>query len=237
VKRLVATLAALAALLAWTATGAAQTIYVRNISTVLTDAQVQQQMPTFQDAFTLDFNPAWGTNTTLAFSPFPPARATVLTIVDEDAQTPGALGYHDVAKGSIPYGVVLAKTALDGGYSVSVTITHELFEMAVDPFTNDAVKVSRYYFPFFLQETADPVEADRLGYLRTTPAGASVLISDFILPHWFRAGSPGPWDFARHTIRALQILKGGYQLAWSRVSQSWTHVCAAGEVCRHRTLR
>jgi hypothetical protein len=204
----------------------AQTIYIRNISSVVTNTDIQAQMPVFQDAFTQDFDPAWGTGTKLVFSPFPPAKTEVLHIVDEDTKAPGALGYHDVSRG-IPYGRVLAKTTLDNNFSLSVTITHELFEMAVDPFTNDAVKVSRYYYPFWLQETADPVERDSQGYLRD-----GVLISDFVLPHWFRAGSAGPWDFARHTTAPLQILPGGYQIAWNRMAEQWTHLCAPGEYCR-----
>lgn len=209
----------------------AGTIYVRNISSVVTDAQLQAQMPAFQDAFTKDFDPAWGTSTKLAFSPFPPAKSEVLHIVDEDTKAPGALGYHDVASG-VPYGRVLAKTTLKANFSLSVTITHELFEMAVDPYTNDAVKVSRYWYPFYLQETGDPVESDQFGYTRD-----GVLISDFVLPKWFRVGSSGPWDFARHTTRPLQILHGGYQIAWSRMSGTWTHVCAPNEYCRKPARR
>ena len=220
------------AALVFAALADAQTIYIRNISTVVTNADIQAQMPAFQDAFTQDFDPAWWTDIHLAFSPFPPAKSTVLNITDMDANAPGAFGYHDVATGAIPYGVVLAQTTQQYGVSLSEVITHELFEMAVDPFTNDAVKVSRYYYPFWLQETADPVESSRNDYFRQTPAGLSVLISDFVLPKWFRAGSSGPWDFTRHTTAPLQILPGGYQIAWSRTLGKWTHVCAPDETCR-----
>jgi hypothetical protein len=231
-KKFSALVMALVAAFTFAALANAQTIYIRNISSVVTNADIQAQLPAYQDAFSQDFDPAWWTDIKLAFSPFPPVKSTVLNIRDTDANAPGALGYHGVATGGIPYGVALAKTVQDYNASLSVTITHELFEMAVDPFVNDAVKVSRYYYPFFMQETADPVEAERNAYFRQTSTGLSVLISDFVLPKWFRAGSSGPWDFTRHTTAPLQILPGGYQIAWNRMAGKWTHLCAPGEYCR-----
>lgn len=216
-----------------TSTAKAGIIYIRNTSTVFPQAQLVNEVKAYQDAFTYDFNPVWGTNTNIVLSQFPPARTQVLTIVNE-ANAPGALGYHDVARGAIPFGVVMAKTIQDSKGSVSATITHELFEMAVDPLVNDAVKVSNYYYPFYLQETADPVEADKNDYGRVGVNGSTVLLSDFVTPNWFRAGSPGPWDFTKQIQRPLQILPGGYQIAWNRMANRFTRICAPNEYCRRK---
>jgi hypothetical protein len=204
----------------------AATIYVRTVSAVYTAEQVATDVAAIQESFALDFNPAWGTNTQIVASQLPPSKVQLLTIVSE-SNVPDALGYHDVAQGALPYGVVMAKTAIADHFSVSVTISHELQEMAVDPLVNDAVKVGKYYYPFYLQEASDPVESDRYAYKRR-----GVLISDFVTPNWFRQGSPAPWDFTRNTVRPLQILPGGYQIAWSRIAQKFVHLCASGESCR-----
>lgn len=215
--------------LGFAAHASAATIYVRNISSVYTTTQLQLDVAAINDALTFDFNPVWGTNTRLVFSQVPPLKSQVIAVTNKDNSSPGALGYHAVAKGAIPFGAVLAQTTLEANRSVSVTLAHEAFEMAVDPLVNDWVRVSRYSTPFYLQETGDPVESDKYAYTRN-----GVLISDFVLPNWFRAGSPGPWDFTRHTARPLQILPGGYQIAWSRLSQSEVHVCAPHEFCRRK---
>jgi hypothetical protein len=51
--------------------------------------------------------------------------------------------------------------------------------------------------------TADAVESDEFAY---TVAG--VLVSDFVYPAWFVAGSTGPWDHGGHCTAPLQLLQG-----------------------------
>src|SRR5215475_8404080 len=45
----------------------------------------------------------------------------------------GALGYHDLTKDGQPVSKIFVKTTLADRQLVSVTASHELFEMAIDP--------------------------------------------------------------------------------------------------------
>jgi hypothetical protein len=218
-------LAFIVAMMVCSSLARAGTIYVRNASTVYTWNDLARDAAAINDALVYDFDPAWGTDTRLVTSPFPPAKSQVVTIVNTSKAAPDALGYHDVATGAVPYGVVMASTTLKAGAAVSSVLSHEVFEMAVDPLTFEAVKVARYTYPFYLEETADPVESESFAYSR-----GGVRISDFVLPNWFRVGSPGPWDFTRHVARPLQILRGGYQIAWTRTGKEVT-LCPGGSLC------
>ena len=210
----------IALLAAWAASASAGTIYVRTLTPLYPAAQAQTEVAAIDAAFQLDFNPVWGTNTRLVFSQFPPAKAQVIAVIAKTDSAPDSLGYHDVSmKGTLAYGVVLAQTTLEYKQQISGVLSHEAFEMAGDPLTETAVKVARRSYPFYLQETADPVERESYMYTRD-----GILISDFVTPNWFVAGGPGPWDFTQHTTRPLQILPGGYQIAWSKTKQKWVEL-------------
>src|SRR6266496_218740 len=125
------------------AAAAAPLVYVSNTSTVLTDAQIQDALPAFQAAVTLDFAPAWNAPAQLVFGPAPAGAWTIA--VSDDSDVYGALGYHDV-QGSSPIAKVFARTDIDNGYSWQVTLTHELFEMLADPYTDRTVPVGARSF-------------------------------------------------------------------------------------------
>jgi len=54
----------------------------------------------------------------------------------DGADEAGALGYHDITKEVQPVSKVFVKPTLEAGELVSVTASHELFEMAIDPIAN-----------------------------------------------------------------------------------------------------
>lgn len=185
-------------------------VYVTNDSS-LTEAEIADALPVYQHALDEDFAPSW-----------PKARGSRLILGEA---TKGAWsirlvdrldcffcsGYHDVEDG-VPYAVVSA------GDDWEVVFTHELWELLINPYTDrfaivkgKRVKGKRTKGKYAL-ETADPVEGDQFAYQRQSASGATVDISDFVTPAWFRRGSRGPWDFARQTRRPLQILEDGYQL-------------------------
>lgn len=153
-----------------------------------------------------------------------------LVLVDDSDQA-GALGYHETVNG-VPGGIVAVKTTMAAGYSPSVTASHELLEMAGDLDANALCEVETSGgFRGVAYELADPVEADRDGYM-----SAGVLVSNFVLPAWFLPGSAGPWDWLRLLKAPLTLRPGGYMAAFDP-SHGWTQKFARDEVTGHPSFR
>jgi hypothetical protein len=94
----------------------------------------------------------------------------------DDADTAGALGYHDLTIKGQPVSKIFVKTTLADKQLVSVTASHELFEMVIDPVANlwaQAADGTEYAY-----EMSDPVEED-------TFLVDNVLMSNFLHPSWF----------------------------------------------------
>jgi hypothetical protein len=101
--------------------------------------------------------PIWGTPAKLIKTTNFVKDAWAMVFLD-NADQPGALAYHDLTPGGLPLSKVFVKTTLADGELVSVSASHELVEMLVDPAINmmttgpDAKTMYAY-------ESADPVEA------------------------------------------------------------------------------
>jgi len=186
-----------------------QQICVRNMSTVVSDAELQAALPAFQTQVSRDFAPVWGLDATLTFlakgTPTP-AKAWLLVVLD-DADQAGALGYHDLTAAGMSIGKVFAKTTkLDGGLW-TVTFSHELLEMLADPNIN-LCAIDEDHGRLYALEVCDACEADALGY-----AIDGVMVSDFVLPGWFEpthVAKGEKFAFRSHIKRPLQLLPGGY---------------------------
>jgi hypothetical protein len=213
-----------------------QLIAFVNHSTV---PEVADQLPAaiqaLQHQVTYHFEPHWNAGATLLLvddtpsgkvaglnanqvvNALPPG-AWLMTILDDTSQA-GALGYHSLDTKKRPIGFVFAKTDKDFGLSWTVTASHELLEMLGDPYANLAVQI-KDDGTALAYETADAVEDDSFGYTI-----GSTLVSDFVYPSWFIAGSPGPWDYKHHCTGPLQLLKGGYIGVWVP-GTGWTQATA-----------
>lgn len=192
-----------------------QTIYVRNTSTVVSDAEVRRDLPAFQEATSKDFAPIWHVDAKLVFlgSRTAPVGSETMTIVDKGS-VQGALAFHELTNG-VPDSIIYAGTAKFYGYSWSVGFTHELWEMLADPGLVEAAQSQDG--TIWAEEIADPVEADADGFLVK-----GVLVSDFVTEKWFGAQVSGPFDYCNHIQAPLVIDKGGYAQWWS--GTSWTLV-------------
>jgi hypothetical protein len=160
--------------------------------------------------------PVWGTPAKLIKSTDFVKGAWAIVFLD-DADQPGALAYHDLTPDGLPQSKVFVKTTLDNHELVSVSASHELVEMLVDPAINmmttgpDPKLVYAY-------ESADPVEA-----LSFPVKG--VPMSDFVFPSYFEDfHKPGSvqFDQLNKVKKPFQILAGGYQIIfkngkWSQV--------------------
>lgn len=190
------------------ATAAPRIVYVTNDSH-LTGAQLADALPVFETAVADDFAPVWEiapVRLVLVTVGEAPAGAWTISVVDY----PNCFfcaGYHDVDAG-VPYAIVGVDPSL-GDWQV--TFSHELFELVGNPFVDQGVLVRGKWYA---RESADPVEAEALAYMRRSASGAEVRLSDFVYLAWFRPGSAGPYDFTGHVKRPLQILAEGYQLLW-----------------------
>jgi hypothetical protein len=182
-------------------------IAVMNESTVMSDNDVQKMLPAFDQQWNKDLQPVWGVDAaTFNFVPKPqmPAAGSWWLVFLDDSDQAGALAYHDLTNDGLPISKVFVKTPLADKASVSVGATHELCEMAVDPWLNSA-----YQDPhgvFWAGEVCDPVESDQYGYEIN-----GVLVTDFITPNWFaHQHANGSIDLKGHSHGAFEVLSGGY---------------------------
>jgi hypothetical protein len=192
------------------------------------DAAAQAMMPAFTQQWNKDLQSIWGVdNATFAFFPSgkqPPAGAWWLVFLNDSDQA-GALAYHDLTNEGLPISKIFVDTILKSGTSVSVGATHELCEMAVDPWLNSAYQDPKG--KFWAGEVCDPVEDDQYGYKI-----GDVLVTDFITPNWFaHQSSQGPIDFKKHANAAFEVLSGGYA-QWFDPKKGWEQV--TGSKAQHK---
>jgi hypothetical protein len=196
---------------------------VINESTAIADADVQKMLPAFTQQWNKDLLPVWGVDpATFTFVPKskkPASGAWWLVFLDDSDQA-NALAYHDLTNEGLPISKVFVKTILSAKESVSVGATHELCEMAVDPWLNSAYQDPKG--TFWAGEVADPVEDDQYGY----KIGA-ILVTDFVTPNWFaHQHATKAIDLKSHANAAFEVLSGGYAQKFDADS-GWVQVTGA----------
>jgi hypothetical protein len=200
------------------------TIAILNQSSLVTDDQVKDVAAALQIQVSRDFAPLWHADASVGFvgkGMEIAAGVWVLLICDTSDQA-GALGYHDLTGAGDPLGKVFVADDLRDGMQWSVTASHELLEMLADPWINLAAQDGSQFYAY---EVCDACESDSYGYSIVTPDGKSILVSDFVLPDWFQAGTnqPGPFDFRGQVLKPLQLLPDGYiSVFQAGVGEGWT---------------
>jgi hypothetical protein len=196
--------------------GEVPTIACFNKATVPLGVDLDDLIAAMQTYIDQHVAPVWATPAKLVKTTGFKKGAWAIVFLD-DADQPGALAYHDLTPDGLPESKVFVKTTLDNGDLVSVSASHELVEMLVDPAINlmttgpDPKSVYAY-------ESADPVEA-----LSFKVNG--IPMSDFIYPSYFEDfHKPGSvqFDSMKKVNKPFQILSGGYQIVfkngkWSQV--------------------
>jgi hypothetical protein len=201
------------------ATDHRRVIYIRNDSTAVTSKAVRDALPAFQSALSKDFAPIWDADAKLVYigRAAAPKGSWRINITDYPPCL-NCYGFHEYTEGTVSATI----GAQEGNWQI--TLTHELFELEADPYPqNDGTGIRSQLVgtDWYAVETADPVESDKLSYVRKSATGKPVRISDFVTPAWFDpSDTAGPWDFKRRTTRALQILPGGYQIIYR--NDAWT---------------
>ena len=160
--------------------------------------------------------PVWGTPAKLIKSTGFVKGAWAMVFLD-NADQPGALAYHDLTPDGLPESKVFVKTTVDNGDLVSVSASHELVEMLVDPAINMMTTGPNPKI-VYAYESADPVEA-----LSFNVNG--IPMTDFVYPAYFeafhKAGSV-QFDRLKKVNKPFQILSGGYQIIFK--NGKWTQV-------------
>lgn len=192
-------------------------IAIKNLSTVISDSELAHALPAFQTQVSRDFASAYGIDAKLHIvnkgQALLPSQWQL--IVFDDAEGAGYLGYHETSARGTPLGKVFAKTTMTYGGLWTVTFSHELLEMLLDPWINltvaDAATRRSYSY-----EACDAVEADELGYKIN-----GIQVSDFVLPSYFEPDitltKTHKRSFCGHVTKPFELASGGYAsfLDWS----------------------
>jgi hypothetical protein len=160
--------------------------------------------------------PVWGTPAKLVKSTGYVKGAWAMIFLD-DADQPGALAYHDLTPDGLPQSKVFVRTTIQNGDLVSVSASHELVEMLVDPAIN-MMTTGPDSKTIYAYESADPVEA-----LSFKVNG--IPMTDFIYPSYFEDfRKPGSvkFDYLNKVNKPFQILAGGYQIIFK--NGKWNQV-------------
>jgi hypothetical protein len=176
-----------------------------NLATVSLGVDFDALTAALQKCYDQHFLPVWGYPVTL-YNTKKPKPGDWLFVYLDDADTAGALGYHDLTKNGVPLSKIFVKTTLQNNEKVSVTACHELFEMVIDPIANlwaesrDGVE--------YAYEMCDPVEAD-------TFLVDGIEMSNFVHPAWFEpfkhpAGTK--YDHLGLLTKPFSMTKGGYMI-------------------------
>jgi hypothetical protein len=205
-------------------------IAVINESTACSDSQVQEMIPAFQQQWNTDLRSIWGVDeASFTFVPKnqPPTTGAWWMVFLDDSDQADALAYHDLTNDGLPISKIFVKTILADNSSVSVGATHEMCEMAVDPWLNSAYQDLGGVF--WAGEICDPVEADRYGYQIS-----GILVTDFVTPNWFgHQNAQTQIDFKNNANAAFEVLSGGYAQKFDP-QQGWVQI--TGAAARHSKM-
>jgi hypothetical protein len=196
--------------------GIAPTIACFNKATTALGVDLDALIASMQVYIDQHVAPVWGAPAKLVKSTDFIKGAWAMVFLD-DADQPGALAYHDLTPDGLPQSKVFVKTTLDNHDLVSVSASHELVEMLVDPAIN-LMTTGPDAKAGYAYESADPVEALSFDI-------NGIQMSDFVYPAYFEnfhKPKSVQFDHLNKVTKPFQLLSGGYQIIfkngkWSQV--------------------
>ncbi len=181
-------------------------------SRAVTLADLTMIAAALQKQVTRDFAPLWNISANVsAFGKKPPIDYWPITVVDDIGED-DATGYHDDEHGQ-PYSLVKADSGL------SITMSHELLEMLVDPFGSRMVAGwAQGQRVNYLVEACDPCEDDACAYSIN-----GIKVSDFVTPAYYGPVQvPGVrYCFSGRLDGPRQLKPGGYMTWLEKESGEW----------------
>jgi len=175
--------------------------------------------------FAIDWNLK---SSTIILSKTIPSNAILRIYIMDNADVPGALGYHDEVN-NIPYGKVFVNTIFRYGgvkfYSTNNTVptvaqcfSHEIFEALVDPYCNNWWQTGDQA-SLYAGEVGDPVQGN---VVTVSVNGTNINYSDWILPSWTNPqATKGPFNHLNTLKAPLTVAPGGYLIKMSAGSISY----------------
>jgi hypothetical protein len=178
-----------------------------------------------------DVAPVWHVAATCgAYADVPPHTWGI--VIEQSLDQPGALGYHtDANNQPISY--------IEMTPDYSVTCSHELLEMLVDPWGNRmhaALPPQGSNFSdfglkdvnervYYLLEVCDPCE-------NSSYQTGGVLVSDFLTERWYRSSPVACAEYSHtgYCAQPRQVAEGGY-VSFANTSGEWFQVfCVNGQL-------
>jgi hypothetical protein len=190
----------------------AHDVAVLNRSSVLSDSELHAIVSAAQKDVTHNFSGAWGIDARMHFvgkKNTTDWSGKFNIVVLDDSDVANALGYHDLTPEGLPLSKVFAGTDQKYGAKVSVTFSHELDEMLLDPYISlCAYDDARGIFVAY--EASDAVEADELAHDID-----GIPFSNFVLPHFFDPTAKNrqgvAYDFGGVLKAPFELASGGYE--------------------------
>ncbi len=181
------------------------TIAFVNLATAPLGTDLNKLVSALDKQLQRDFVPIWGYPATLYVAKkAKPGEWQVVFLDDADAAN--ALGYHDLTKDGQPVSKVFVKTTIAAGQKVSVTASHELLEMMIDPGAQLWAQSNNGWF--YAYEMCDAVEDEEYEI-------DGVPVSDFLYPSFFESWHGArsvQFDHLGRVAQPFQTLLNGYQI-------------------------
>jgi hypothetical protein len=211
-------------------------IAVINASSEISYDEFDQAVRAVQTQVHRDFAPVWQVDADIEAVPrnaILPEQAWWVAVLD-NSDLGGALGYHDLTSAGLPMGKVFAATDKYNGLSWTVSLSHEILEMLVDPNINrTAFEQTPSGSLFHAYEVGDACESDRFGYKIDDQ-----LVSDFLYPPWF---SPLPlttrFDHSNKIQRPFELLPGGFSMVYDLTYLTGWHILVADDASQDYNVR
>jgi hypothetical protein len=181
------------------------TIAFVNLATVPLGVELGHLVAALDKQMQRDFVPIWGYPAKLYVTDKPKPGEWAIVFLD-NADAADALGYHDITKDGQPISKVFVKTTLAADQKVSVTASHELLEMMIDP--GAQLWAQNTNGAFYAYEMCDAVEDEEYSI-------DGIAVSNFVHPSffesWHRPRSV-QFDHLGKVSQPFQTLQNGYQI-------------------------
>jgi hypothetical protein len=181
------------------------------------NATLEKVANALQTQISNHFAPIWSVGATVKAGTQVSGKQQAIYIVSE-LDLPNAYGYHYIDEKAVPYANVLLRDNL----AWTITASHELMEMLVNPQLNrflvTDITIEIPGDEQFLLEVAGPVQDRKYGYKIN-----DILVSNFIYPSYFDIlpVSDKKYDYMGLIKTPRSILSGGYVSFTDNVGQWW----------------
>jgi hypothetical protein len=182
------------------------------------DEEIERIIPALQRQVTNHFEPVWGVGAQIVFKKgraLVPKLSYRIVVIDKarDKDDEGYLGYHFQRNG-YPIATIFAKEDLSDDKTISVTLSHEILEMLVDPALNLYAyrpgKGRHRRDRGYAYEVCDAVQC-QLYHID------GVKVCNFVYPEWFEYAwprssrkNPRKFDHLGSLREPFELLKGCY---------------------------